>query len=61
MKNHELFVAKRDHGIDAHGTAGGNVGRDESDDNERENGERERRRIVRREAEEKALNFRWRR
>jgi hypothetical protein len=35
-----LFVAEGDHGIDAHGTAGGDVSRDKSDGHEYENSER---------------------
>ena len=51
-----LLVSQGDHRIDAYGAAGGQVGRDECDDNERENGESERRRIIGSEAEEKLLH-----
>jgi len=52
-RNHRrLFVSQRDHGIDLHGAACGDVRCDKSNSDEHEDGESECRRIVGRQAEE---------
>ncbi len=55
-KNRDLFVAQGGHGIEAAGAEGGDVAGGASDEGESGGGKAQRKRIVRRQAEELALD-----